>query len=108
MTARDILKVYNKWNNISKYNLVLNVKVILYVDHHCRCYTDFLNELKEITGVSKHTAVAWLNMGRDTKISFLRILEIASYLEVDIEKLLTTYEHKNYRELYKAIKGVEA
>lgn len=104
VTASEILKVYNKWNDISKDKLIQNVESILYMEYECKGYTDFFKALQEITGVSKHTAIAWMNKGRNTKISFLRILELSEHFKVDIVKLLTAYECDDYEELYKLIK----
>lgn len=48
-----------------------------------------LDKLSEITGSNKQTVYAWINNGRkNVKVPFLKLCEIAVYLNVDIEDLM--------------------
>lgn len=75
------------YNEADLNNIKSNIKIYM-----------ILNKLKhddlpKILGISMHTAYSYTNMGNKFKPSLINLILFATYLELDVFKLLKRYVH---------------
>lgn len=86
--ADTILELEKQWQDLDKKSLTDNIKNAL-SEHGIETYTEQLKKLMEITESSYYSTQSWFNMGRENvRIPFLKVCKVASYIDVDLEKLL--------------------
>lgn len=89
MVAKEYIELTEAWELANKADIVDNIDRIIGYPVRGRKDAMRINQIAEITGVTRHTVVAWLNRSRtDVKPTLISLCRIADYYQVDIYDLM--------------------